>query len=230
MSWLKPYAAKAIIRHEFDTDHLNVWVTFRFAMETTNEPLAEPVVHDVMPPLELWLVEADDVLKPVSASEWQDPWTLLLTVPNVVVLPDRVTLEYDGPHKNLRITWDKQWEPWGPIVSVELPPVYTTRVFSTGPAQQNNVDISNVNILFLDCSANDITIGGFVGGVNGQVLHIAKTCTAEQDVTMKHEAGSGNQDMHLHVGGDETLRGEYGGWALACDGTGWYDISHAKHV
>lgn len=226
----RPYAAKAIVEHEFDTDHLNVYVTFRFTMQTTDDPLAEEVVHDVMPPLELWLCEVDDVEKAVTASAWQDAWTLLLTVPEIAVLPDRVTLEYNGPNENLRITWDKQWEPWGPIVSVELPPVYTTRTFSTGPAQQNDVDVLGVNILFLDCTANDITIGGFIRGVNGQVLHVAKICAAAQDVTMKHIAVSGNQDMYLHKGGDETLTGEYGGWNLACDGSNWYDISHAKHV
>ena len=219
MLFRQPYAAKAIVEHEFDTDHLNVFVTFKFTMDVT-----------VKPPLNLWTCEVDELVKPVTVSAWQDAWTLLLTVPNIVVLPDRVTLEYSGPDPNLKITWDKQWEPWGPIVSVEIPPVYTTRTFSTGPAQQNDVDISNVNILFLDCSANDITIGGFIGGVNGQVLHIAKICAAVQDVTMKHIAGTGNQDMYLHAGLDETLRGEYGGWNLACDGSNWYDISHAKHV
>ncbi|GAH82500.1 unnamed protein product, partial [marine sediment metagenome] len=115
MNWLRPYAAKAKVEHEFDVDHLNIFVTFRFAMN-----------EEVKPPDELWLVEADDILKPVTASAWQDSWTILLTVPNLVVNPDRVTLEYNGPHENLKITWDKQWEPWGPIVSVELPPVYTT--------------------------------------------------------------------------------------------------------
>lgn len=219
MTTLRPYAAKAIVEHEFDTDHLNVFVTFRFAMNVT-----------IKPPHDLWLCKVEDILKAVTASTWQDAWTLLLTVDEIDVLPDRVTLEYNGPNENLKITWDKQWEPWGPIVSVELPPVSTTRTFSTGPAQQNNVDISNVNILFLDCTANDITIGGFIGGVNGQVLHVTKICAAQQDVTMKHIAGTGNQDMYLHAGGDETLRGEYGGWVLACNGTNWYDISHAKHV
>jgi len=214
-----PYAAKAIVEHQFDTDHLNIFVTFRFTMDETVKP-----AHN------LWLCEVNDVAKAITISAWQDAWTILLTVPDVAVLPDRVTLEYDGPSEDLRITWDKQWEPWGPIVSVELPPVSTTRTFSTGPAQQNDVDVSNVNILFLDCSANDITIGGFVGGVNNQVLHIAKLCAAEQDVTMKYIAGTGNQDMYLHAGVDETLHGEYGGWTLACDGSNWYDISHAKHV
>lgn len=216
---LRPYAAKAIVEHEFDTDHLNVFVTFRFSMDQT-----------VKPPNGLWLCEIDDVVKAVTVSAWQDAWTLLLTVPNIAVLPDRVTLEYDGPDGNLRITWLKQWEPWGPIVSVELPPVHTTRTFATGPAPQDDVDVSNINILFLDCAANDVVIGGFVGGANGQVLHIARLCAGAHDATLEHNEGGGNQDIFLHAGGDETLFGEYGGWTLACDGSDWYDVSHAKHV
>ncbi|GAH46609.1 unnamed protein product [marine sediment metagenome] len=120
MGWLRPYAAKAKVEHEFDVDHLNIWVTFRFAMETTSDPLAEEVVHDVKPPNAKWLVEADSVEKPVSASAWQDTWTMLLTVPDIAVYPNRVTLEYNGPDENLRITWDKQWEPWGPILSADI--------------------------------------------------------------------------------------------------------------
>lgn len=215
----RPYAAKAIIEHEFDIDQLNIFVTFRFTMDQT-----------VKPPNNLWLCEVDDVLKAVTVSAWQDAWTILLTVPDIVVLPDRVTLEYDGPNENLRITWDKQWEPWGPIVSVELPPVYTTRIFTTGPLPQVAVDVSNVNVLFLDCTANDIAIAGFIGGVNGQVLHIDRIVAGANDTTLIHIAGTGNQDIYLHAGDNETLSGEYGGWCLACDGASWYDMSHAKHV
>lgn len=215
----RPYAAKAVIEHEFDTDHLNVFVTFRFTMDET-----------VKPPDALWICKVDAVEKAITASAWQDAWTLLLTVPDVVVLPERVTLKYDGPDKNLKITWDKQWEPWGPIVSIELPPVATTRTFSTGPAQQDDVDVSNVNVLFIDCSANAVTIGGFVGGVNGQRLYLARLCAAGNAITLKYIAGTGNQDIYLHAGADEVLAGEYGGWVLVCNGTGWYDCSHAKHV
>jgi len=114
----RPYAAKAIIEHEFDVDHLNVYITFRFAMDET-----------VKPANALWLCEVDDVVKNVTVSAWLDAWTMLLTVPNVVVYPDRVTLEYDGPDENLRITWDKQWEPWGPILSTDIgkAPVFVDR-------------------------------------------------------------------------------------------------------
>lgn len=214
-----PYAAKAIIEHEFNTDHLNVFVTFRFPMD-----------QDVKPAHGLWICEVDAIPKAITISAWQDPFTILLTVPNIVVNPDRVTLEYDGPSENLRITWDKQWEPWGPIVSVEIPPVYTIKIFNTGPAPQDDVDVSGVNVLFLDCSATDIVIGAFVGGVTGQVLHIARLCATANDATLEHNELTANQNIFLHRGLDETLTGEYGGWSLACNDGSWYDISHAKHV
>lgn len=216
---LRPYAAKAIVEHEFDVDHLNIFVTFRFAMDETTKP-----------PLGLWLCEVNDVEKAVTASAWQDAWTLLLTVPDIAVLPDRVTLEYDGPDENLKITWNKQWEPWGPITSVEIPPVLTTRTFSTGPAAQDDVDVSNVGTLFIDAGATAITIGGFVGGVDGQVLNIAIIDPANS-VTLEHAEGGGNQDILLHNGADETIDGNYGGWSLVCHaGIDWHDTDHAKHV
>lgn len=114
----RPYAAKAIVEHEFDVDHLNVYITFRFSMDITMKP-----------PHGLWLCKVDDVLKAVTVSAWQDSWTILLTVPDVVVYPNRVTLEYDGPDENLTITWGKQWEPWGPILSIDIgkAPVFVDR-------------------------------------------------------------------------------------------------------
>jgi len=104
-----PYTAKAVIQHEFDTDHLNIWLTFKFKMNVLKKPADE-----------VWLVEVDDVAKPISASVWQDTFTLLLTVPDVSSLPDRVLVEYDGPDELLITTWEKQWEPWGPILSMDI--------------------------------------------------------------------------------------------------------------
>lgn len=105
-----PYAAKAIVQHEWDTDHLNVWVIFKYPMDQNVKP-----AHD------LWICLVDDVPKAVTVSAWQDEWTILLTVPDVLALPGRMTLEYDGPDTNLRTTWEKQWEPWGPILSRRIP-------------------------------------------------------------------------------------------------------------
>lgn len=104
-----PYAAKAIIQHEFDTNHLNIWVTFRFAMDQT-----------VKPPHLKWKVTVDLIEKPVFSSVWQDAWTLLLMASGIFAIPDRVLLEYKGPDENLRISWQKQWEPWGPILSLDV--------------------------------------------------------------------------------------------------------------
>lgn len=217
--WSWPYAAKSVVQYEFDIDQLNIWVTFKFSMDQTVKP-----AHN------LWICEVDDVEEDVTVSAWQDEFTLLLTVPGIAGLPDRVTLEYQGPSTDLRTTWLKQWEPWGPILGVELPSPPGTKTFSTGPVPQDDVDVAGVHVLFLDCAANSIVIGAFIGGINGQVLHVARLCAAVNDATLEHNELTANQNIFLHKGLDETLTGEYGGWALVCNGTNWYDISHAKHV
>lgn len=104
-----PYAAKGIVQHEFDTDHLNIWLTFLFEMDQTVKPSDSK-----------WDVTVDSVQKTVTASAWQDAYTMLLTVSSVSSLPARVLLAYDGPDENLRITWLKQWEPFGPILSLDM--------------------------------------------------------------------------------------------------------------
>ncbi|MBA7570222.1 hypothetical protein ES708_11970 [subsurface metagenome] len=358
-----PYAATAIVQHEWDADHLNIWLIFKYPMDQT-----------VKPDHNLWICEVDDVPKPVTVSAWQDEWTILLTVPDVLALPGRMTLEYDGPSKDLRTTWDKQWEPWGPILSKRVPYLWedilvvdtvnkrvgilaatptvtldvrgqliaiddtfpviegirTTNIatgvrtvlrfgtkttanmingfgggmvfaiedptsgtnniaqvratrfgsddsgrlefmtYNAGVATNqmyilpdgkvgigvsnphsklqvngaissktlthsaigptDNLNVSGVNIVFIDCSVNDVTIGGFVGGVNGQHLRIVRLCAAVNDATLEHNEGTGNQNIFLHRGADETLTGEYGGWTLVCNGSNWFDVSHAKHV
>lgn len=214
-----PYAAKAIIQHSYTSGILSVWITFRFAMNIDNKPADN-----------LWIVECDGAPEAITASAWHDPWTMLLTIDPLIGAPQEVTVEYDGPDELLTTRWDKQWEPWSAIISVELPTPPEAKVFSTGPAAQDDVDVSGIGVLFLDCSGHDIIIGGFVGGVNGQVLQISRLCAAANDATLEHNEGGGEQDILLHAGGDETLTGEYGGWTLACNGTNWYDISHAKHT
>lgn len=141
---LRPYAAKAIVEHEFDTDHLNIFVTFRFSMNQT-----------LLPDDGLWLVEVDALPKPVSASEWLDAWTMLLTVPDVASLPDRVTLEYDGPSPNLRITWDKQWEPWGPILSSDK----SLLPFGSFKGNEVNWQQAAAENVWYTISDADITVG-----------------------------------------------------------------------
>lgn len=215
-----PYAATAIVQHEWLTTYILVWVTFRHPMDQTVKPADS-----------LWKCKVNGVLNAVLNSAWQDEWTIRLVIGNVFTLPDRVGLEYDGPDENLRTTWDKQWEPWGEILSYRAmgSPFSGTKIYSAlGPT--DNVDVADIGILFIDCSANNVTIGGFIGGINGQHLHIVRLCATVNDATLEHNEGTGNQDIFLHRGLDETLTGEYGGWTLACNGSNWYDVSHAKHV
>ena len=114
----RPYAAKAIVEHQFDIDHVDIYVTFRFSMDQTVKP-----AHN------LWICEVDEVAEDVTASAWQDAYTLLLTVAAIATYPWKVTLEYDGPSSNLRTTWEKQWEPWGAILSTDIgkAPVFVDR-------------------------------------------------------------------------------------------------------
>lgn len=95
----------------------------------------------------------------------------------------------------------------------------------------DTTNVTGINTLFINPALAAVVIGGFLGGVNGQVLYIAIK-DVNQNVTLEHEEGVGGltQDIHLHRGVDETIDGHFGGWILVCDGTSWYDTSHARHV
>ena len=92
---------------------------------------------------------------------------------------------------------------------------------ATGPT--DNLDVSGVNTVFINTASNNVTIGGFVGGVDGQVLHVV-VVNATNNAILEHAEGTGNQDIYLWQGSDETLTAGYGGWTLVCNGTHWYDI------
>jgi len=188
MTLLRPYAVKAIVEHEFDTDHLNVYITFRFAMNIAAKP-----------PNNLWLCEVDEVEKTITASTWQDAWTLLLTVGAIAALPDRVTLEYDGPHEDLKISWDKQWEPWGPILSTDIgrPTGYVDR----GDPATYDYDKEDLTI---DGAWHDLDLSGIVGEFAKAVFIVAHLQGAAVDwAIMFRKNGNANDIVH---GGMETLR------------------------
>lgn len=99
-----------------------------------------------------------------------------------------------------------------------------TSTFSTaGPT--DNVDVTNVNTLFIDTSSNNVTIGGLAGGVAGQVLYIAVK-DASNNTILEHNEGGGSQNIFLNSGADETLTASYGGWVLVCDGSNWYNCNN----
>ena len=89
-------------------------------------------------------------------------------------------------------------------------------------------DVSGVNTLWVTTAGGAVVIGGLKGGVDGQVLYIVRKDTTN-DLTLENEEGvAGSQDLIMHQGTDEII--DAGGVTLVCDGTDWYDCSHAKHV
>ena len=112
-----PYAAKAIIQHEYEGTTLQIWITFCSPMKLSTAPLDVPVIFDVKPPDTKWLVYLDTVLTAITSSEWLDLYTMLLTIESVGSSPNKVTVAYDGPDPDLRTVWNKQWEPWAIIES-----------------------------------------------------------------------------------------------------------------
>lgn len=94
----------------------------------------------------------------------------------------------------------------------------------------DDLDVSGINVLFIDTSANNVILGGTSGGVDGQVLHII-VHDKTRNFTIENEEPGATQKFFLHAGSDETLTAEYGGWTFICDGgEHWHDASHAKHV
>jgi len=92
---------------------------------------------------------------------------------------------------------------------------------AVGPT--DNLDVTAVNTIFVNTASNHVTIGGFVGGVEGQTLKVV-VINATNNTVLEHAEGTGNQDIYLWQGSDETLTAVYGGWTLVCNGTHWYDV------
>ena len=100
---------------------------------------------------------------------------------------------------------------------------YKHTAFSTaGPT--DNVDVSGTTVLEVDTSSNNVTIGGLSGGVQGQILYIVKTNSANF-IQLEHNEGGGSQDIFLTSGSDDRVVG-YGGFTLYCNGTSWFSLSN----
>lgn len=107
---------------------------------------------------------------------------------------------------------------------------YTSLTLSaTGPT--DNLDVSGVNVVFVDASSNAVTLGGLTGGVDGQVLHVVIVGVgAGNTVTFENQEGTGNQDMYLngpyYLADIVIPASTYGGIHLVCNGTSWFEIDH----
>lgn len=123
---MSPYAAKAVIQHQWNIDHLDIFITFQHPMQRYTIPLTDPPVYDHYPPVTDWTLLVDDVEIDVVASAWQDLYTLKLTSDTVASPPAEVTLAYTGTSDLLETTWHKNWESWGAITSIDLTQVNFT--------------------------------------------------------------------------------------------------------
>lgn len=99
----------------------------------------------------------------------------------------------------------------------------TTTASDAGPT--DDLDVSAVNVVEVDTSSANVTIGGFTGGSEGQVLHVVVTDSTNNAVLENNES-TGNQDAFLNSGSDDTLTSSYGGWTLVCDGSNWYEVDN----
>jgi len=93
----------------------------------------------------------------------------------------------------------------------------------------DDFDVSGVNTVFINITA-DIVLGGLVGGVDGQVVVFAFIGNFINHCRFEHAEGIGGstQDFINHTSADEDI--DHGGCIYVCNGTNWYDVSHAKHV
>jgi len=99
---------------------------------------------------------------------------------------------------------------------------------TTCSASSDAFDVSGVNSVLVDAGDGAIVLGGFSGGVVGQIVHVVIT-DATNNVTLEHNEATGTQKFFLCDSSNEVMD-DYGGWTLVCDGSNWYDASHAKHV
>lgn len=95
-------------------------------------------------------------------------------------------------------------------------------------ASSDILDVSGVNTVFINITG-DIILGGLRGGVDGQVVNFAIIGNFTNHVRFEHAAGiTDTQDFINHTTGNEDI--DHGGCTYVCNGTNWYDISHARHV
>ena len=97
-------------------------------------------------------------------------------------------------------------------------------------ASSDNTDVKGINTLFINPGAA-VVIGGFAGGVDGQVLHVV-VVDGDQAVTFENEEATGTQKLAMHESSDETITNDRCGFTFVFNSTTgfWHDVSHAKHV
>ena len=101
---------------------------------------------------------------------------------------------------------------------------YKHTAFTTaGPT--DNVDVSDTTVLEVDTSGGSVTIGGFTGGVQGQILYVIKTTSDVYTLKLENSEGGGSQDIFSSDNSDISLVRVRGGVTLYCNGTSWFVLN-----
>ena len=101
---------------------------------------------------------------------------------------------------------------------------YKHTAFTTaGPT--DNVDVSDTTVLEVDTSGGSVTIGGFTGGVQGQILYVIKTTSDVYTLKLENSEGGGSQDIFSSDNSDISLVRIRGGVTLYCNGTSWFVLN-----
>ena len=99
----------------------------------------------------------------------------------------------------------------------------TTTVTDAGPT--DDLDASGLNVVFIDTSSNNVTLGGATGGVAGQMLKVV-IIDATNNATIEHQELSGSGQFNLVDAGDQTIAASFGGWEFVSNGTQWFELDH----
>ena len=89
----------------------------------------------------------------------------------------------------------------------------------------NDLDVSNLSIIYLNPNDRDITINGFCNGISAQLITLVK---AEKDnsITLNHENENGIQKIKTSDKSNKSYgKSLLGSISLLCDGRFWYDCS-----
>jgi hypothetical protein len=102
--------------------------------------------------------------------------------------------------------------------------IATIRTFAVA-GTSDTVNIMGKSVMAVNTAGGSITIGGFIGGVSGQILHLYNS--GANNVVLEDDEATGNQDIKTPGGIDITITAE-GGATLLCDGSLWWIIGIAQ--
>lgn len=161
-----PYAAKATVEFAYTAGRIELYATFNRRMQRYIRPLTGTPPAPLMPLIGHWGIMADTSSVDVASSSWLDEWTLQLITENFAPYPTTVTLEYLGPDPGLKTAWDKQWEPFGPILAIDL----TKTLWKTGMILLWSGSIATIPMGWVLCNGSNGTPdlrSRFVTGAGG---------------------------------------------------------------